>query len=195
MGELVCEAPAPSMPLYFLNDPQNERYREAYFEYYQSVGKNVWRHGDFVVFHSNTGGITFCGRSDAVIKTSGVRIGTSEIYNVVEKLPEVEDSLAIGQNWKDDQRIILFIKPAQNQHVTEALREKIRKALREEASPKHVPALILEVPDIPYTFNMKKVEVAVSNIVNNRPVTNRAVLSNPESLDFYQQLQSSLQKD
>ncbi|HZY95336.1 MAG TPA: acetoacetate--CoA ligase [Candidatus Bathyarchaeia archaeon] len=195
MGELVCEAPAPSMPLYFWNDPQNERYKEAYFGYYQSVGKNVWRHGDFVVFHSNTGGITFYGRSDAVIKASGVRIGTSEIYNVVEKIPEIEDSLAIGQNWKDDQRIILFVKPVQNQHVTEALREKIRKALREEASPKHVPALILEVPDIPYTFNMKKVEVAVSNILNNRPVTNRAVLVNPESLDFYQKLQSSLQRD
>ena len=192
-GELVCEAPAPSMPLYFWDDPGNRKYLEAYFQYYRSKGKNVWRHGDFIVIHTETGGITFYGRSDAVIKASGVRIGTSEIYNVVEKIPEVADSLAVGQNWKGDQRIVLFVKPASNQHVTEALKEKIRKALREEASPKHVPALILEVSDIPYTFNQKKVEVAVANLINGRPVTNRDVLVNPESLDYYQKLLPSLQ--
>ena len=195
MGELVCEAPTPSMPLYFWNDPENKRYREAYFEYYAPQGKNVWRHGDYVTFHSSTGGITFYGRSDAVIKASGVRIGTAEIYNIIEKLPEVADSLAVGQNWKGDQRIVLFVKPAPNHHLTEELKERIRKTLREQASPKHVPAVILEVPDIPYTFNMKKVEVAVTNLINNMPVTNRAVLMNPESLDFYQQLLPKLQQD
>ena len=188
MGELVCEAPAPSMPLYFWNDPEDQRYREAYFEYYRPKGKNVWRHGDCVIFHSKTGGLTFYGRSDAVIKVSGVRVGTSEIYNVVEKMPEVADSLAVGQNQGEDQRIILFVKMARRQRLSEDLKDKIRRALRTEASPKHVPALILEVPDIPYTLNMKKVETAVANIVNNRPVTNRDALANPESLHFYAQL-------
>lgn len=188
MGELVCEAPTPSMPLCFWDDPNTERYREAYFEFYRAKGKNVWRHGDYVLVHGDTGGYTFYGRSDAVIKASGVRVGTSEIYDVVEKLPEVADSLAVGQNWVDDQRIILFVKLSPNQKLTEELKEKIKKMIRTEASPKHVPALILEVPDIPYTLNMKKVEVAVANIVNNRPVTNRDALSNPESLDFYTQL-------
>jgi acetoacetyl-CoA synthetase len=193
MGELVCEAPTPSMPLYFWDDPKNERYREAYFEYYRPKGKNVWRHGDYVLVHGDTGGYTFYGRSDAVIKASGVRVGTSEIYNVVEKLPEIADSLAVGQNWAGDQRIILFVKLSPNHKLTEELKEKIKKAVRSEASPKHVPALILEVPDIPYTLNMKKVEVAVANIVNNRPVTNRDALTNPESLDFYTQLLPQLQ--
>ena len=185
MGELVCEEPAPSMPLYFWNDPGDQRYREAYFEYYKPKGKNVWRHGDYVILHSKTGGLTFYGRSDAVIKVSGVRVGTSEIYNVVEKMPEIADSLAVGQNLGEDQRIILFVKMAPRQRLSEDLKEKIRKSLRAEASPKHVPAFILEVPDIPYTLNMKKVETAVSNIVNNRPVTNRDALANPESLKFY----------
>jgi len=188
MGELVCEAPAPSMPLRFWNDPGDRRYREAYFEYYRPKGKNVWRHGDYVMIHSKTGGLTFYGRSDAVIKVSGVRVGTSEIYNVVEKMPEIADSLAVGQNSGEDQRIILFVKMAPRQQLSDDLKEKIRKALRAEASPKHVPAVILEVPDIPYTLNMKKVETAVANIVNNRPVTNRDALANPESLHFYTEI-------
>jgi len=194
MGELVCEAPAPSMPLYFWNDPGDQRYREAYFEYYKSRGKNVWRHGDYVILHSKTGGLTFYGRSDAVIKVSGVRVGTSEIYNVVERVPEIADSLAIGQNLGEDQRIILFVKMTTGQRLSEDLKEKIKRALRAEASPKHVPALILEVPDIPYTLNMKKVETAVTNIVNNRPVTNRDALANPESLKFYVEILPVIQK-
>src|SRR2546426_11959438 len=193
MGELVCEAPAPSMPLCFWNDPADLRYREAYFEYYKPKGKNVWRHGDYVIIHSKTGGLTFYGRSDAVIKVSGVRVGTSEIYNVVEKMPEITDSLAVGQNLGEDQRIILFVKMAPRQQLSEDLKEKIRKALRAEASPKHVPSLILEVPDIPYTLNMKKVETAVANIVNNRPVTNRDALANPESLHFYTEILTLIQ--
>src|SRR5437899_7954227 len=149
MGELVCEAPGPSMPLRFWNDPGDVRYREAYFEYYKLKGKNVWRHGDFVIIHSKTGGLTFYGRSDAVIKVSGVRVGTSEIYNVVEKMPEVADSLAVGQNLGEDQRIILFVKMAPRQQLSEDLKERIRRVIRAEASPKYVSALILEVTTFP----------------------------------------------
>jgi acetoacetyl-CoA synthetase len=192
-GELVCEAPAPSMPLYFWKDPNNERYLDAYFRFYRN--KNVWRHGDYIVIHSDTGGVTFLGRSDAVLKPSGVRIGTSEIYSAVEKLPEIADSLAVGQDWKGDQRIILFVKIAFGYNLTEELKNKIRKCLRENASPRHVPALIIEVPDIPYTFNMKKVEIAVTNIIHGRPVLNRDALINPESLDYFEKILPELQKD
>ena len=192
-GELVCEAPSPSMPIYFWNDPGNKRYREAYFSFYPD--KNVWRHGDYIIIHSDTGGITFLGRSDAVLKPSGVRIGTAEIYNVVEGLEEIDDSLAIGQSWKGDQRVILFVKLAPGYALTEDLKSKIRKALREEASPRHVPALIMEVPDIPYTFNMKKVEIAVKNIIHGKPVLNRDALINPESLDYFEKILPELQKD
>jgi acetoacetyl-CoA synthetase len=192
-GELVCEVPAPSMPLYFWKDPNNERYRDAYFRFYPN--KNVWRHGDYVIIHSDTGGVTFLGRSDSVLKPSGVRIGTSEIYSAVEKLPEIADSLAVGQDWKGDQRIILFVKMAPGNNLTEELKNKIRKSLRENASPRHVPALILETPDIPYTFNMKKVEIAVTNIIHGRPVLNRDALINPESLNYYEKILPELQKD
>jgi acetoacetyl-CoA synthetase len=195
MGELVCELPAPPMPLYFWNDPNGEKYRQAYFEYFKSKGVNVWRHGDYVMFHTNTGGITFYGRSDAVLKPSGVRIGTAEIYNVVEKFAEIQDSLAIGQNWKGDQRIILFVKLVPGHELSMELKEKIRQALKQQASPRHVPALIVDVPDIPYTFSNKKVEIAVSNIINNLPVTNRDVLSNPTSLDYYVQIAPRLQNN
>ncbi|TET51753.1 MAG: acetoacetate--CoA ligase, partial [Desulfobacteraceae bacterium] len=161
-GELVCEAPAPSMPLYFWNDPDNAKYKDAYFTVYP----NIWRHGDYVKINSQTGGVTFYGRSDAVLKPSGVRIGTAEIYNQVEQLEEIADSLAIGQNWEGDQRIILFVKPAEGYHLTEELKAKIKKTLRAKASPRHVPAKMIEIPDIPYTLNMKKVESAVTNILH-----------------------------
>ncbi|NIO04935.1 MAG: acetoacetate--CoA ligase [Proteobacteria bacterium] len=183
-GELVCEAAAPSMPLYFWNDPDDQKYKDAYFNVYP----NVWRHGDYVKINSETGGLTFYGRSDAVLKPSGVRIGTAEIYNQVEKLEEVADSLAIGQNWKGDQRIILFVKLAEGHDLTEDLKNKIKKTLREKASPRHVPAKIVEIPDIPYTLNMKKVESAVTNLIHGRPVLNRDALINPESLDHYENL-------
>ena len=189
-AELVCEAPAPPMPLYFWNDPTGERYRSAYFETYPKV----WRHGDYVVFHSDTGGVTFYGRSDAVLKPSGVRIGTAEIYNVVEKLEEISDSLAIGQNWEGDQRIILFVKLNQGFKLTEELRNKIKKALREKASPRHVPSILMEMPSAPYTLNMKKVESAVTNIIHGRPVLNKDALMNPEVLDYFEKIVPDLQK-
>ncbi|TAK36505.1 MAG: acetoacetate--CoA ligase [Chloroflexota bacterium] len=189
-GELVCEAPAPSMPLSFWNDPSGERYHSAYFDVYP----HVWRHGDAVVMDSQTGGITFLGRSDATLKPSGVRIGPSEVYNQIEKLSEVADSLVIGQNWQGDQRIILFVKMAPCQSLTDELKNRIKKALRENASPRHVPALIVEVPEIPYTLNMKKVESSVTNILNGRPVTNRDALMNPESLSYYEKILPELQR-
>ncbi len=191
-GELVCEAPSPSMPLYFWNDPDGQKYRNAYFNYYPN--QNVWRHGDYIVIHSDTGGITFYGRSDAVLKPAGVRIGTAEIYNIVEKIPGIADSLAIGQQWHDDQRIILFVKLGIGYTLTDELKTTIKQTLREKASPRHVPALIVQVPDIPYTFNMKKVESAVTNIVNGRPVSNRDALMNPGCLEFYERLLPELRK-
>ncbi len=189
-GELVCEAPAPPMPLYFWNDPKGEKYRSAYFEYYP----NVWRHGDYIVMHGDTGGITFYGRSDAVLKPSGVRIGTAEIYNVVERVEGIVDSLAIGQNWEGDQRVILFVKLNPGAQLTEDLKNKIKKTLREKASPRHVPAIIMEMPSAPYTLNMKKVESAVTNIIHGRPVLNRDALSNPEVLDYFEKIVPELQK-
>jgi len=190
-AELVCEAPAPSMPLYFWNDPDGKKYKDAYF----SVYPDVWRHGDWIIIHGDTGGITFLGRSDFTLKPSGVRIGPAEIYSVVAKFEEIADSMVVGQDWKGDQRIILFVKLAERFQLTEDLKDKIKRALREEASPRHVPALIIEASDIPYTFNMKKVESAVANIINGKAVTNRDALVNPESLDFYEKILPELQKE
>lgn len=190
-AELVCETPSPSMPLYFWNDPDGKKYRDAYFSFYP----DVWRHGDWIIIHSDTSGITFLGRSDFTLKPSGVRIGPAEIYNVVERFEEIADSMVVGQDWKGDQRVILFVKLAPGFQLTEDLKNKIRRALRVEASPRHVPALIIEAPDVPYTFNMKKVESAVSNIIHGKPVTNRDALVNPESLDFYENILSELLKE
>ena len=188
-GELVCEHPTPSMPLYFWNDSDGERYMNAYFRVYPGI----WHHGDYVSFNA-TGGVTFYGRSDSVLKPSGVRIGTAEIYNIVEKLPEVVESLAIGQNYHGDQRVILFVVLAEGAELTPELIKTIKTNLRTKASPRHVPALIFAAPDLPKTLNGKKVESAVTNIVNGRKVTNRDALSNPESLDFFEKLLPELNK-
>ncbi len=188
-GELVCEKSVPSMPLHFWNDPDGERYMDAYFRDYPGV----WRHGDYVVFHSDTGGVTYYGRSDSVLKPSGVRIGTAEIYNQVEKLPEVLDSLAIGQDYHGDQRVLLFVLLREGLTLDERIQKDIRTILRTNASPRHVPALILQVPDIPRTLNGKKVESAVTNLINGRKVTNRDALLNPESLDYYCSILPELQ--
>ena len=187
-GELVCEAAAPCMPIYFWDDEDGQKYHNAYFD----VFPGVWRHGDYVIFDSETGGIVFRGRSDSVLKPSGVRIGTAEIYNQVEKLPEIEDSLAIGQDHKGDQRILLFVKLNEGYSYSEELEKKIKQTLREGASPRHVPAMIFPVDDIPFTMNGKKVESAVTNIMNGRDVTNRNALGNPEALDIYIKIKESL---
>ncbi|NLO21458.1 MAG: acetoacetate--CoA ligase [Syntrophomonadaceae bacterium] len=180
-GELVCELPAPSMPIKFWDDPDGSRYLDAYFRVYPGI----WHHGDYVMIHSDTGGITYFGRSDSILKPSGVRIGTAEIYNQVEKIPQIADSLAIGQNYRGDQRIILFVQTQEGIELDDELKEEIAKVLRVNASPRHVPAIIMQVPDIPTTLNGKKVESAVSNIINGRKVTNRDALGNPEALDYF----------
>lgn len=183
-GELVCEKPFPSVPLYFWNDPGGVKFMETYFGLYP----NIWRHGDYVIHHSKTGGMRALGRSDSVLKPSGVRIGPSEIYNVVEKIEEIADSCVVGQYWKGDQRIILFVKLKPGYELSESLKVKIKTLLHTQASPRHVPAKIIQVPDIPYTFNLKKVESAVANIVNNRPVLNRDAIVNPSCLDYFEKI-------
>lgn len=193
-GELVCEAPAPSMPIYFWGDDENmTKYKAAYFNFYEE--KNVWRHGDWIIIHSDTGGITFLGRSDATLKPSGVRIGTAEIYNVVEQLPEVEDSLAIGHKGdKENLEVILFVKLSEGRRLTTDLEDKIRTTLRKNASPRHVPSKVIQVPEnsIPYTFSGKKVEIAVTKILRGMDISNRGALSNPDSLDFYKEIREEL---
>lgn len=188
-GELVCTHPTPSMPLYFWGDTDGKRYHEAYFDVYPGI----WRHGDYVVIHKDSGGVTFYGRSDAILKPSGVRIGTAEIYHQVDKVEEVEDSLAIGQQYHGDQRIVLFVKLQQGVELDDGLKKKICKVLRENASPRHVPAVILQAPDLPRTLNGKKVESAVSNIINGRAVTNRDALQNPECLSYFESALTQLQ--
>jgi acetoacetyl-CoA synthetase len=179
-GELVCTAPFPSMPIHFWDDPDMKKYRSAYFDVYPGV----WRHGDFIEINER-GGVVIYGRSDATLNPGGVRIGTAEIYRQVEQLPEIEDSLVVGQNWKHDVRVILFVKPVPGISLTEELKTKIKQTIRENTSPRHVPAKILHVPDIPYTLNMKKVELAVKKVIHGRPVNNKDALRNPESLDYF----------
>ena len=182
-GELVCLKPYPSMPLYFWNDENNQKYLDAYFDVYP----NVWRHGDFVEI-TETGGAVIYGRSDATLNPSGVRIGTAEIYRVLENVSEVRDSLVIGQEWENDERVILFVKLAEGVQLNEDLIKKIRNAIKRDLSPRHLPAKIIPVGDIPYTINMKKVEIAVRNIIHNKPVLNIDALANPESLNFYKDI-------
>ncbi len=182
-GELVCSAPFPSMPVYFWNDPGREKYRSAYFD----VFPNVWHHGDYALI-TETGEAIIYGRSDATLKPGGVRIGTAEIYRQLEAFPEIADSLVVGQQWNQDQRVVLFVKMAEGHSLTENLQERIRQAIRANASPRHVPAKIIAIGDIPYTVNMKKVEIAVSKIIHGQEVKNRESLTNPESLDLYRDL-------
>jgi acetoacetyl-CoA synthetase len=193
-GELVCEAPSPSMPIYFWNDPDYKKYVETYFEYYRRVGKNVWRHGDWITIFSDTRSAIIHGRSDATLKVSGVRIGTAEIYRIVERFPEVADSLVASLDVDGETKVVLFVKMREGQELTEELIERIRKALREEASPRHVPHYVVQAPDIPYTFNLKKVEIAVSNILNGRPVTNREAIVNADVLEFYERFAQELRR-
>ncbi|MFX0019929.1 MAG: acetoacetate--CoA ligase [Promethearchaeota archaeon] len=195
-AELVCEAPAPSMPTHFwADDDKMTKYNAAYFDFFKDKGKNVWRHGDYIVIHSNTGGITFWGRSDAVLKPSGVRIGTAEIYNVIEQLPEIADSLVIGQKYEGDIRIIMFVLLNEGNELNEELKAKIKQTIREKTSPRHVPRLIFQAPEdgIPYTFSNKKVEIAVTKIIHGMEIANRGALRNPKSLDFYIEMRDRLQ--
>ena len=188
-AELVCTAPFPSMPIYFWNDPDNEKYHAAYFDVYPGV----WRHGDFIEINDH-GGVVIYGRSDATLNPGGVRIGTAEIYRIIDQFEEIEDSVVVGQNWKNDVRVILFVKMAGDNPLTEDLKDALKKAIRAEASPRHTPSKIVAVEDIPYTLNMKKVELAVKKVIHNQPVKNKDALRNPEALDFYENIKE-LQED
>jgi acetoacetyl-CoA synthetase len=182
-GELVCTKPFPSMPLEFWNDPDGTKYREAYFSMYPGV----WRHGDWAEIMPH-GGIVIHGRSDAVLNPGGVRIGTAEIYRQVERLDEIVESLVVGQNWDNDVRIVLFVRLREGLKLDEALAARIRRQIRENASPRHVPAKIVQVADIPRTLSGKIVELAVREIIHGRPVKNRDALANPEALELFRNL-------
>ncbi len=182
-GELVCTAPFPSMPLHFWNDPDGSRYLRAYFERFPGT----WCHGDWCEL-TGTGGMIIYGRSDSTLNPGGVRIGTAEIYCLTEAFKEISDSLAVGQRWQGDERVILFVRLANGAKLTEELRERLSSAIRENASPRHVPAKIIQIAEIPYTINMKKVELAVRNIIHGEPVKNRDALVNPEVLELYRYL-------
>jgi acetoacetyl-CoA synthetase len=188
-GELVCRAPFPSMPLYFWNDPDGRKYHKAYFDVYPGV----WRHGDFIEV-TPRGGVIMYGRSDATLNPGGVRIGTADIYRQLDRMAEIEDSIVVDQQWKGDVRVVLFVKPAAGVELDDALRDRIRLTLRQNASPRHVPAKILTVDEVPYTLNMKKVELAVRKVIHGQAVRNKDALKNPEALDLYAQ-RPELQED
>jgi acetoacetyl-CoA synthetase len=179
-GELVCTAPFPSMPLGFWNDADGSKYHAAYFNVYP----NVWRHGDYIEYTEH-GGLIIYGRSDAVLNPGGVRIGTAEIYRQVEKLDEVIESIAIGQDWNNDVRVILFVRLRDELTLDEALGKKIMQQIRDNTTPRHVPDKVLQVADIPRTRSGKIVELAVRNVVHNLPVRNVEALANPEALEFF----------
>ena len=179
-GELVCITPFPSMPLGFWNDPSRTRYKKAYFETFPGL----WAHGDLAEI-TNHGGLIIYGRSDAILNPGGVRIGTAEIYRQVEKIPEILESIAIGQTWEDDTRVVLFVKLRENQVLDEALETKIRHIIRTNASPRHVPAKIIQVLDIPRTLSGKIVEIAVRQAVHGEVIQNISSLANPEALDYF----------
>lgn len=179
-GELVCTAPFPSMPTGFWNDPEGTRFRRAYFQRFPGV----WCHGDWVEL-TERGSMIIYGRSDAVLNPGGVRIGTAEIYRQVEQLDEVVESLAVGQRQNGDERVVLFVRLAEGHHLDRELCERIRRRIRENTTPRHVPARILEVPDIPRTKSGKITEVAVREVIHGREVTNREALANPEALEAF----------
>ncbi|MDF1793886.1 MAG: acetoacetate--CoA ligase [Thalassobaculaceae bacterium] len=179
-GELICTKPFPCMPIYFWNDPQGEKFKAAYFE----TWPGVWCHGDYVELSAH-GGMIIYGRSDAVLNPGGVRIGTAEIYRQVEQMPEVMEALVIGQDWEDDVRVVLFVRLAEGVSLDDALIKAIRTKVRTGCTPRHVPAKVLAVSDIPRTKSGKIVELAVRNVVHGRPVKNVEALANPEALEEY----------
>ena len=188
-GELVCTRPFPSMPLGFLNDPDGSRYRATYYERFPSVEGGVWCHGDFAEWtvrpDGSRGGMVIHGRSDATLNPGGVRIGTAEIYNVVEGMAEIEEAICIGQTWDHDTRVVLFVRPAPGVTLDDDLRQKVRAAIRSGASPRHVPAVVVEVADIPRTKSGKITELAVRDVVEGREVKNVHALANPEALEHF----------
>ena len=182
-GELVCTKPFPSMPIMFWNDPDGKKYQEAYFDYYP----NVWRHGDWTKL-TKRGTLVIFGRSDATLNPGGVRIGTAEIYKVVESFEEILESIVIGQEWEDDIRIVLFVKLKEKVSLDEKLKTEIKNKLRQLVSPRHVPAKIISVADIPRTRSGKITELAVRDVIHGKKIKNIEALSNPEALDLFKDL-------
>jgi acetoacetyl-CoA synthetase len=182
-GELVCTAPFPSMPIGFWNDVGDEKYKAAYFARFP----NVWCHGDYAELTAR-GGVVIYGRSDAVLNPGGVRIGTAEIYRQVDALEEVIESLAIGQEWQGDVRVVLFVRLRSALNLDDTLKKKIRDSIRANTTPRHVPAKIIQVADIPRTISGKLVELAVRNVVHGKPVKNVDALANPEALNYFRDL-------
>jgi acetoacetyl-CoA synthetase len=179
-GELVCTLPFPSMPIGFWNDPDGRRYRAAYFDRFPGI----WTHGDYVELTEHDGVIIY-GRSDAVLNPGGVRIGTAEIYRQVEQLPEIVESLVIGQQWQGDERIVLFVRLRDGATLDAALIDRIRRHVRENATPRHVPARVVQVDEIPRTKSGKIVELAVRDLVHGRAVKNKEALANPDALEQF----------
>jgi acetoacetyl-CoA synthetase len=183
-GELCCVQTFPSMPVCFWGDPDGSKYHAAYFEQYP----NIWAHGDFARITEH-GGLVIFGRSDATLNPGGVRIGTAEIYRQVESLDEVVESICIGQDWIDDVRVVLFVYLRDGLTLDETLQARIRKVIRDNATPRHVPARIIQVSDIPRTVSGKIVELAVRNVVHGRAVKNVDALANPEALELFRDLE------
>jgi acetoacetyl-CoA synthetase len=171
------------MPIYFWGDEDGSKYHSAYFDQFP----NIWTHGDFIKV-TPRGGVIMFGRSDATLNPGGVRIGTAEIYRRLDAMPELEDSVVVGQSWNNDVRVILFVKLAPGYDLTEDLKARIRADIRANASPRHVPAKIIACPDVPYTLNMKKVELAVKKVIEGKEVKNKDALKNPDALDFFAEL-------
>jgi len=183
-GELVCKSIFPSMPVYFWNDKGDVKYKKAYFERYEGV----WHHGDYIEI-TNNGGIVMLGRSDATLNPQGVRIGTAEIYRVLDKMKEIDDAVVVGKKIeKDDELVVLFVKLKEGAQLDNNLIKLIRANIRNSCSPRHVPSITMEVPDIPYTINGKKVEIAVKKIIHGQEVKNRDALANPESLEYFKNI-------
>jgi len=182
-GELICSSPHPSMPIGFWNDEGKRRYRSAYFEKFE----NVWHQGDYVELTHNNG-LRFFGRSDAVLNPGGVRIGTAEIYRIVEAMEEVLEGIVIGQNIGDDQRVVLFLRLKETFLLNNTLINKIKDTIRMKATPRHVPAIILKVDDIPRTKSGKIAEIAVRDTVHGLEIKNSASLANPDSLKYYKNI-------
>jgi len=183
-GELVCTRHFPSIPVGFWNDPRGEKFHDAYF----ATFPGIWAHGDYAEETAH-GGLVIHGRSDAVLNPGGVRIGTAEIYRQVEKVDEVLESIAIGQDWQGDVRVVLFVRLREGVQLDESLEEKIRRTIRANTTPRHVPAKIIAVADIPRTLSGKIVELAVRNVVHGRPVKNTDALANPQALELYRELE------
>jgi acetoacetyl-CoA synthetase len=182
-GELVCVSPFPSMPIYFWNDANGSKYRAAYFEHFPGV----WCHGDYMELTAR-GTCIIYGRSDATLNPGGVRIGTAEIYRQVEQLEQVLESVVVGQDWDNDVRVVLFVRLRDNLTLDDALQKAIKDQIRRNTTPRHVPAKIVQVPDIPRTKSGKIVELAVRNVIHDNPVRNMEALANPEALEHFENI-------